>query len=172
MSQSSNFDAYAICSTIGAWPLRKFFKISSKVTFLERSFNDEKNDTLVGSLIAILPDLNVSSIHVCIYPSDKDCSRTGWSDMTKRGKDFSVVLAKSQVNAGIVSLMRFAGRFVRSRRRRPDLFFHSFYLTIGEQTNWLWRRQWDSFFPRRRWVIPRDGRGVGTILLMGRRSNN
>ena len=32
-----------------------------KVIFLDVVFNDEKNDTLVGSLSAILPDLNVSS---------------------------------------------------------------------------------------------------------------
>ena len=62
--QSSDFDANATCGAICAWPLRKFSKMSSKVIFLERVFNDEKNDTLVGSLRAILPDLNVSTIQL------------------------------------------------------------------------------------------------------------
>ena len=36
-----------------------------KVIFLDVVFNDEKNDTLVGSLRAILPDLNVSTTDLC-----------------------------------------------------------------------------------------------------------
>ena len=39
-----------------------------KVIFLDVVFNDEKKDTLVGSLSAILPDLNesiISSIDNC-----------------------------------------------------------------------------------------------------------
>ena len=63
-SQFSDFDAKGTCDVIGAWPLRKFFKIFVNFIFLERVFNDEKNDTLVGSLSAILPDLNVS---ICVY---------------------------------------------------------------------------------------------------------
>ena len=42
----------------GPWPLRKIFKSCVKVIFLDVVFNDEKNDTFMGSLSAILQDLN------------------------------------------------------------------------------------------------------------------
>ena len=67
MPQFSDFDANGTCDVIGAWPLRKILKIFVKVIFLETVFNDEKNDTLVGSLRAILPDLNESIIHQMSY---------------------------------------------------------------------------------------------------------
>ena len=57
-----------------------------KVIFLDVVFNDEKNDTLVGSLRAILPDLNVSTTQSCHH---EDASSALWAllcDITKKGK--------------------------------------------------------------------------------------
>ena len=47
----------------GPWPLRKNFQISLKVIFLNVVFNYEKNDTFLGSLSAILPEINESTLY-------------------------------------------------------------------------------------------------------------
>ena len=44
----------------GPWPLRKVFRKCLKVIFLDVVFNYEKNDTFLGSLSAILPEINES----------------------------------------------------------------------------------------------------------------
>ena len=46
----------------GPWPLRKNFQNSLKVIFLNVVFNYEKNDTFLGSLSAILPEINESTL--------------------------------------------------------------------------------------------------------------
>ena len=50
----------------GPWPLRKIFISCVKVIFLDIVFNDEQNDTFLGSLSTILPDLNESTPEVPI----------------------------------------------------------------------------------------------------------
>ena len=53
----------AIMLIQGPWPLRKIFISCVKVIFLDIVFNDEQNDTFLGSLSTILPDLNESIKH-------------------------------------------------------------------------------------------------------------
>ena len=50
----------------GPWPLRKVFQNCLKLIFLDVVSNYEKNDTFLGSLRAILPEINESIIHVIL----------------------------------------------------------------------------------------------------------